>query len=917
MRKLFTLLLLLSSACAVWAQDAGGYSSRYTKIYREYLKDPQNVASNLEMALFYADSLNPMCNYATAMNYISAAEEHYIAIVEDRDKYKEVSRLIKKKVTINLVRQTKRNIISQARIYLDSRQSVPDATLDSYALAFKNDPTTLRLVDNKRMQARYDNAIEANTLAAYRTFLETYAATMEGEDVSRRVDKLANSIVAKAKSESQVDSLLAGYLDMEPVKNAAYRRKSAIAYSALRSNPTPGACRSFLSRYPGSDHYSDVLELMENMQQKDFSNISSPAQLADFALQNPDSPLAEKAVAELRRLITEERNMQALHIYLDEFTLDINYSDIYLEYFKWHTAEGNKSPLDLFAEQNPEFPFSAALADALTAAERFDSVDINMPFRENEFRTWASKVYHLTGKKESFVALQRTLQPLIAAKNWKKADERIDFFAICFEDYCVDEVAELRSIIDRPVNPRLSYTPIVRPSYDMIHPVMHPDGKYIYYNRVSDGILSIQMARLTPTKNSAIWKGSGNVVFTNIKNDGLHIFSLFDGGNKMLLGAEGDIMVAELGDNGWSVTEVLPSPINSEYYDYDAFMLPDGSGILFASDRPGGQNLQPSRSYFHGDTALASDIYFVPRTNAGWGEAVNLGINVNSPYMECSPMISDDLKTLYFVSDGHAGLGYADIYYTTRDHTDDWQHWNTPVNYGKEVNSGFNEISVSPSADSNAVIICSNANGRYGCYSATAFHTIDNRFSTVTVKSGDVGFTVDVADLTSQRFVVNGQPVAEGASWQSSFSTNRQYLLFSRCDGLFIPAVLFSPSNDKELSPEVYDPSALTKLSQPLALPGISFDERKSTLKTYSETEIDHLAQFLRSHSSLNIELVIHVDGSDDTFCFNLSQARGREIKRRLSDKGVDADRITVSAYGNSMTKRGEAQTSVSILFTY
>ena len=924
MKKTLLLAALFAMSLSLKAQDnpspdASQYSNQYEKIYKAYVKEPENVANMLALAQFYSDTVNPMRNYATAMKYITSAEERFVVILEDRDKYKEVKKLIKKKITIQLLRETKLDIRLKARHYLDSEETISDITLDSYADAFKNDQGALRLVEYRRMENRYQQARATNTLASYKNFIDSYPATAESEEAAREMALLAEAIITDATREEEVDSMLEGYLDVENVKAVAMRKKSALAYAAINKNPSPQAYRSFLAKYPGSNEYSLVLDKMELQIQQEFEHLSTPRQYADFALNNPENPLAETAMTKLKKLITEERNMQALKIYLEEFPLDVNYNDIYLAYYNWHTEEGNAAPLRQFAAQNPNFPYTIALEEALVAAENYDTINIMMPFNEKEFNKWASMVYHLTGKKESYVALQRTLQQFIAAKNWNKALERIDFFTLSFEENCVEEVAELRSILEQPVNSKLTYTPVVRPAYDMMHPVMHPDGKQIFYNRVTNGVSSIQVAVQTATKKSIIWKGTGNIPFTNIENRDIEIYNLYDGGNKMLLGKNGDILIAELSDNGWTVTETLPTPVNSEYNDYDAYMLTDGSGILFASDRPGGQNLQPSRSYFHGDTALASDIYFCPLTNKGWGKAINLGINVNSPYMECSPVVSDDLKTIYFVTDGRGGLGNGDIYYATRDNVDDWTHWSKPINYGKEVNSGYDERSITPSGDRISLTVCSNAHGRYGCYTMPAMHTINDQMQTVTIRSEYYDLMVDIIDVAAQKSVCSKQLINGGTDWQTPLYADKKYLLFSRSEGLLIPAVLFTPNSNKVIMPKAYDKkSELFQMSgegKSLTMAGIDFEERKAVLKKHSNIEIENLAQFLLSHPDISTEIIINVEGDNDEFCFNLSQARGQEIKRLLTVKGIDADRITVSGYGNSETKNGNKHTSVELRF--
>ena len=916
-RKIIVCIATMAFATGLWAQktDESHYTSQYNKIYKAYLREPDDVDNLLNMAAFYADTANPMRDYPVAMRYASEAESLYVTILEDRDRYKEAKKLIKKKITVSMVRQAKQNVIVSARRELASDTPMSEQELDKYTEAFSNDQRTLRLVESKRLQSRYLQAQAANTLASYRAFIESYGSTHEGEEAATKMGTLAYSLVENATTEAEVDRRLSGYLDLEPVHNAAMRKKSALAYSALTDKPSPQAYRDYLKKYPGSDGYSTVLAKMDELTNKEFEHLHTARQYADFAINYPDNPLAEEAMTRLKKLILEKRDMNALKIYLEEFPLDISYNDIYLKVFNWHTEEGNLAPVELFAQRYPDFPYKMALQDALDAARRYDSIDIPRHFAEKDFSQWASRIYRLTGKKESFVALQRTLSAFIGSGQWKKALERIDYFSLSFDEICVDEVSELRSILEQPSDNRLKLSTIVRPAYDMMRPVLHPNGKELYFCRTVDGQTHIQIATPTPGKKGTVWRSSGDLVFNNIVNSDIELYSLFDGGNKMLFGNNGDIMVAErLSDGTWTVIETLPEPVNSPTaIDFDAYMLPDGSGILFASDRSGGQNLQPSFSFFHAGNAIAADIYFAPLSDGHWGNPVNLGITVNSPYMECSPVISDDLKTLYFVTD-RSGLGFGDIYYTTRDNIDDWTSWSKPTNYGKNVNSAGNEKSISLASATNSLLINSNAEGRYACYSATLYHTINSDFTRVEIAAGDVGYTADIIEVSSRKSIGRPISVSRHSAWSGRFHSDQEYMVFAHQNGLYIPAMSFTPSQSKKVTPQAYSAAALLQMAdkgEALSLIGLIFAEGGSSVVPCSSIELDHLADFLNRNQGIGAELSCHVEGSDDTYCYNLSQQRAMTVKQELVSRGVDPDRIVTSPYGNSQTKSGLAKTSI------
>ena len=120
-----------------------------------------------------------------------------------------------------------------------------------------------------------------------------------------------------------------------------------------------------------------------------------------------------------------------------------------------------------------------------------------------------------------------------------------------------------------------------------------------------------------------------------------------------------------------------------------------------------------------------------------------------------------------------------------------------------------------------------------------------------------------------------------------------------------MPSIFFSPAQTQSLQPQAYSIATLLNgTTKAIPLPGIAFEPRRSSL-----------AHFLQANPQAAAEIISHIDDADDTFSFNLSQARAKEIKNKLILKNIDPDRIILSPYGNSLTKRGQASESISILF--
>jgi hypothetical protein len=97
----------------------------------------------------------------------------------------------------------------------------------------------------------------------------------------------------------------------------------------------------------------------------------------------------------------------------------------------------------------------------------------------------------------------------------------------------------------------------------------------------------------------------------------------------------------------WTTPENLGAPVNTPGREYDPFIAPDQSYLLFASERPGGFG--------------TADLYVSFRTPDGsWGEPRNLGPSVNTDQNEYTPMLSPDGQYLFFT---RGRLGADDIFW--------------------------------------------------------------------------------------------------------------------------------------------------------------------------------------------------------------------------------------------------------------
>jgi hypothetical protein len=159
----------------------------------------------------------------------------------------------------------------------------------------------------------------------------------------------------------------------------------------------------------------------------------------------------------------------------------------------------------------------------------------------------------------------------------------------------------------------------------------------------------------------------------------------------------GDLWVLRRGsiDEDWGPAENLGPMVNSSYAEAQASISADGLTLYFNSNRPEGYG--------------SFDIYVTTRAtkNDPWGKAVVLAPPINrtgNSATDGEPWISPDGLELYFHSFRSTGYGKSDIWVVRRATVND--SWGNPVNLGPAVNSPYDEQFFSLSPDGLLLLFC-------------------------------------------------------------------------------------------------------------------------------------------------------------------------------------------------------------------
>lgn len=276
------------------------------------------------------------------------------------------------------------------------------------------------------------------------------------------------------------------------------------------------------------------------------------------------------------------------------------------------------------------------------------------------------------------------------------------------------------------------------------------------------------------------------------------------------------------------------------------------------------------------------DLYHAVRNTDGgsWQAVSPLGSAVNDPAWDSQPCLSLDGNELFFASRRN---GNADLYHCYRTEEGGWS---VPESLGPVINTKGTEMAPFIHPDGKTLYFSSDTHTGMGGY---------DLFVSRRNEAGEWSEPVNLGyPINTPGDEINFIVAADGHTALISSAREGGY------GGYDIYAFQLS---DVDLKPEavnVYD--CLVEEWLPgtvVQLVNIQFEYGRSELTQASEEGVDMLADFLRGHPDLRVELAGHTDnvGSDE-YNLKLSQARATVVMQALVDRGVAPDRLVAKGYG-------------------
>ncbi|AKD57963.1 OmpA family protein [Spirosoma radiotolerans] len=477
----------------------------------------------------------------------------------------------------------------------------------------------------------------------------------------------------------------------------------------------------------------------------------------------------------------------------------------------------------------------------------------------------------------------------------------------------------------------------VNSEYNEINPMISPDGKTLYFARISHpnnthgtkGSQDIWYSELDPA--SGKWGPARRMGFPLNKDEYNCAYSITPDGNSMLIKGQYNngtyetrgFSLSKKTPGGWSPPQKMdiPSYVNMSKGQFDCgFMSADGKVLLMA--------------FSEKKNSKEDDIYVSFRQKDGsWTKPMDLGSEVNTKFTETTPFLAPDGATLYFSSNREGGLGSNDVYVCKRvDKT--WKHWSKPVNLGPKVNT-----------DGYDAYYTLSASGDYAYL--TTFKNTLGKGDIVRVKLSDIqpanqpgrlgGGGDDVANKTEaprpdpvaliSGKVINqttGKPVeariiyqtlpdgAEVGEATSDPVTGEYKIVLPYGQKYTMRAIakdfvaegdnidLTQSKGFQEITGKQLNMIPLVSGSV-VRLNNIFFDTGKSELRPESGPELDRLVTTLNESPKMVIEVRGHTDntGSNEINA-KLSQDRADAVREYFISKGIEPDRVASKGFGES-----------------
>jgi len=881
------------------------------KISMEISKKPDDIELNFDMALLLINRQYTEYNPTRSYEYLMKSKQYFdnttnIKTLEKLNKIP-LNQSIYQDYTDSVCRYALDDVIKQNRIesyqnYLDLYKTAPSYQRNN-AIERKNKLAFLQ-------------AYQTNTTESYQSFIDNYPDAEQKNAAVEERNALVFTKVAQLDNIQAYKDFISKYKNAKEIHTALERIYALSFDEALKINTAAGYKR-FIDTYPESKQYQTAFELFEKKQFSEYiAGAIDSHQYVRFIEEFPESSMKTTAMDSALIIIQRTKDLDAAKYCFDNFQ-NSDKNQALLLYHDMFTNDGEKQTLDLFYKNFDDEYLSDVKQKDYTIAELGDRLLLELPYDSARFSDYDSYIQQAAPKEKAFVALQRLISPYIAGKSWDIAAKKVKSYAQYFGPQ-YKKINDLIDLLERDIDSTIK-TSLIGPGVNTIKggeyvPVISADDKLLYFcgRERKDNIGGEDI--FVSKKIKGIWTKAKIISDLSSKFSNDAPLSISTDGTSMLLFKSGEILYSEKTKQGWSESIRFPEQINGGKWQADAMISSDGKALVFASTKSGGYNLFTEVSNFHGDNQYSSDIYVSTlNENNEWDLPINLGKVINTPYCERSPFLHPDMKTLYFSSDGHGGLGKLDVYKSTRLADSCWNCWSEPINMGKEFNTQESDWSYKIST-----------NGQVAYFSKT--NNVSNSEDIYTVNIPSYLQPDLVATVSGKLVDKDNQPIVAEIRWEDletgkivgqskSDPTDGSFFIVlpvGKIYGYFVDEDQYFPiSNHIDLrknkkTTEVEENINMVTFKQmaddgsSVPVNNLFFNFSESVLLPYSFPELKRVASIIKANH-LKVEISGHTDNiGNDEMNQTLSEQRALAVRNFLINEGCVLENLIIKGYGKT-----------------
>jgi len=458
------------------------------------------------------------------------------------------------------------------------------------------------------------------------------------------------------------------------------------------------------------------------------------------------------------------------------------------------------------------------------------------------------------------------------------------------------------SLVRYPVD----FDPVALPGHvnsdaDEALPAVTIDGNRMVFTRRENGVEDLYNAGWD--EETASWReGIPMTSINSVLNEGAHTISAdgsvvaFTSCNRRNSIGGCDIYVArQLADGRWTSAS-NPEELNSAAWDGQPTMTADGRGMYFSSSRAGG----------HGKRDLW---YSEIQTNGRWTTPVNCGPVINTIGNESSPFLHYDGRTLYFMTDGHAGMGDYDIFISERKS----DKWSKPKNIGYPINTTRREggLSVHPNGKIAYFTVESEKGGTMDIYQFDLPDVLQP--GTISYLTGLV-YDIDTKLPVEASIIIYAlqetedeliYKVRSDGTFTAALVHGQSYGLHATAPGYMFFSLQFEfdsvrpYGNEDRRIPLQSIKEVDNTPRNPIILQNVEFETGSSTLVSSSYPELELLLKLLLENQETAIQIQGHTDNvGEPESNLTLSEHRAKAVFDWLVLHNIPTDRISYKGFG-------------------